>query len=63
MPTTANTCWVNTNTARWFPFGSSDGKPPVVCGWCHDRHPQFPCPRVTAIEYHPNGTIKRVDFR
>ncbi len=21
------------------------------------------CPRVAAIEYHPNGTVKRVEFR
>ena len=22
-----------------------------------------PCPRIKAIEYHPDGTIKRVEFR
>lgn len=22
-----------------------------------------PCPRVKAIEYHPNGAVKRVEFK
>lgn len=22
-----------------------------------------PCPNIKAIEYHPNGTIKRIEYR
>ena len=31
------------------------------CGWCGDWH-SGRCPRVRAIEYWPNGTVKRVEF-
>lgn len=26
-------------------------------------HGTYVCPRVKAIEYHPDGTVKRVEFR
>jgi hypothetical protein len=32
-----------------------------ACGWCGLIHGGT-CPRVKAIEYHPNGQIKRVEF-
>ena len=36
------------------------------CPWCSDEHTKVyhvgPCPRVKAIEYYPNGTIKRIEF-
>jgi hypothetical protein len=31
------------------------------CGWCGLYHGPT-CPRVAAIEYHPNGLVKRVEF-
>jgi hypothetical protein len=31
------------------------------CGWCGLIH-QGACPKVKAIEYYPNGTIKRIEF-
>lgn len=31
------------------------------CGWCGMYHGPT-CPRVSAIEYHPNGQVKRVEF-
>lgn len=33
------------------------------CGYCgnHIQHIGV-CPRVKAIEYHPNGSVKRVEF-
>jgi hypothetical protein len=31
------------------------------CQWCGNIHGQR-CPEVRAIEYHPDGTIKRVEF-
>lgn len=39
---------------------------PPPCRWCSDdQHMTWhtPCPRVAAIEYHPDGTVKRVEFR
>lgn len=37
------------------------------CPWCSEGavtvyHFGEACPRVKAIEYYPNGTIKRVEF-
>ena len=37
------------------------------CGWCSNppNHLVYhfgPCPRVRALEYHPNGQLKRVEF-
>lgn len=34
-----------------------DGK----CGHCGGYHIGT-CPRVKAVEYHPNGTVKRVEY-
>lgn len=31
------------------------------CCWCGAIHGAT-CPRVKALEYHPDGTIKRVEF-
>lgn len=32
------------------------------CGWCGLYHGPT-CFRVKAIEYHPNGTVRRVELR
>jgi hypothetical protein len=33
------------------------------CQWCGMSHSWAPkCPSVKAFEYHPNGSIKRVEF-
>lgn len=32
-----------------------------TCRWCGWAHAGV-CPRVKAIEYHPNGEVKRVEF-
>jgi hypothetical protein len=34
---------------------------PRKCGWCNGFH-TGKCPLVKAIEYHPDGTTKRVEF-
>ena len=34
---------------------------PVACRWCGERH-GVRCYSVSAIEYHPDGTVKRVEF-
>lgn len=46
-----------------------DAAPPPAgsCPWCSMPPHQTTfhsglCPRVKAIEYHPNGTVKRVEF-
>jgi hypothetical protein len=31
------------------------------CQWCGMIH-NGTCPKVAAIEYHPNGAVKRVEF-
>ena len=33
-----------------------------TCPHCGGMH-SMPCPAVRAIEYFPNGTIKRVEYR
>ena len=32
------------------------------CQWCGSTHTGM-CPTVKAIEYHPDGTMKRVEFK
>ena len=34
-----------------------DGK----CNWCGNYH-GVRCPEVRAIEYHPDGSVKRVEY-
>ena len=40
---------------------------PRECGWCSNGSIKTfhygPCPRVKSIEYNPDGTVKRVEFR
>lgn len=36
--------------------------PPVKCPYCGLYHDAI-CPRVKAIEYNPDGTIKRVELK
>lgn len=37
------------------------------CGWCSGNgrtvYHQGQCPRVKSIEYHQDGTIKKVEFK
>ena len=37
------------------------------CPWCSTEFVKVyhtgPCPRVKAIEYYPNGTVRRVEFK
>lgn len=41
---------------------TSAGKDPV-CRWCGVIHMTTgKCPSVKAFEYHPDGTVKRVEF-
>lgn len=39
---------------------------PGACPWCSSgmsaTFHNGPCPRLKAIEYHPNGMIRRVEF-
>ena len=32
-----------------------------VCRWCGSLHGHL-CPAVKALEYYPDGTVKRVEF-
>lgn len=32
------------------------------CRWCGAMHPELRCPKIRAVEFHPDGTIKRVEF-
>jgi hypothetical protein len=32
------------------------------CAYCNGYH-SGTCPRIEAIEYHPNGTVKRIEFK
>lgn len=33
------------------------------CRWCNSLQHNDHCPHVAAIEYHPDGSVKRVEFR
>ncbi len=48
----------------FFEMGSSAPKPDVCpfCGSMPHKHVGL-CPQVRAVEYHPDGTIKRVEKR
>ncbi len=35
---------------------------PKGCHWCGKHHEGVRCPEAKAIEYYPDGTIKRVEF-
>ena len=35
--------------------------PQVPCGYCGKYH-QGICPRIKSVEYHDNGTVRRVEF-
>ncbi len=35
---------------------------PSTCGHCGCVHVNQQCPRIKAIEYHPNGTVKRIEY-
>ena len=34
---------------------------PAICPHCNYGHVGT-CPRIKAIEYHPDGTVKRIEF-
>lgn len=42
---------------------------PGSCPWCSNpqagslTYHQGPCPRVKSVEYNPDGSIKKVEFR
>lgn len=41
---------------------TSNGTTVEKCQWCGQIHgPQ--CPSVKALEYYPNGAVKRVEFK
>ncbi len=35
----------------------------AICPWCGESHPNQVCLRIKAIEYHPDGSTKRVEFK
>ena len=45
-------------------YTTAGGSPP--CHWCSAGgtliYHNGPCPRVKSVEYHKNGTIKKVEF-
>jgi hypothetical protein len=47
IPTTSTTPYV---PSQW-----------VHCGHCGSHH-SVQCPRIKAIEYYPDGTVKRVEY-
>ncbi len=40
-------------------IASTNAAPP--CGWCGRYHGPR-CPIIKALEYHPDGSIKRVEY-
>jgi hypothetical protein len=44
------------------PFGINDALAmPRQCGHCGMIHGPI-CPRIKAVEYYPDGTVKRVEY-
>lgn len=41
---------------------TSDAAPDLKCQWCGVIHLTTKCPQVKAIDYWPDGKIKRVEF-
>lgn len=39
-----------------------EGTSLATCQWCGCIHPKTICPRARAIDYYPDGSIKRVEF-
>lgn len=35
----------------------------VICSYCGSIHDNRVCSLVKALEYYPNGTVKRVEFK
>lgn len=49
--------------SRYSDFATSSARP-LGCPYCGNMHTDGAmCPRVKAIEYHPDGTVKRVELR
>jgi hypothetical protein len=42
-------------------FAGLNGQP--SCRWCPNTWHGGPCPRVEELEFHENGSVKRVKFR
>jgi hypothetical protein len=34
---------------------------PKACGHCGGYH-NGACPRIKSVEYHPNGTVRRIEY-
>lgn len=45
------------------PVHKLPGQDEEICPYCGDPKHEAKCPLVTAIEYYPDETIKRVEFR
>jgi hypothetical protein len=43
-------------------YGEGSAVQTSVCGYCGEHHTMV-CPRIQEIEYHQNGTVKRVVLR
>jgi hypothetical protein len=52
---------MSTGTAKQF-YGEGTAVIPSACAYCGLHHDTV-CPRIQEIEYHPNGTLKRVVLR
>lgn len=36
---------------------------PAKCQWCGaDQQHGWECPRIAALEFHPDGQVKRIEF-
>lgn len=54
--------WARVTTAQ--PALSMPGACPHCSGpFRYVTHGGSACPRIKAVEYHPNGAVKRVEFR
>ena len=43
-------------------MSTTDNSETGACRHCGYMHPNMPCPRVKAIEYYPDGRVKRVEY-
>lgn len=53
------------STYPWVPVGApgSSLTATPACSYCGSHHPGTICPRVEEIEYHNDGTVRRVKLR
>ena len=70
FPGTSSKDWPYSSRTYWEGAGTlsiPSGESAKMCPWCSGTYTYIfhsgVCPKVSAIEYYPNGSVKRVEFK